>query len=376
MKIILPVLLLLFGIIAAYALLASQPVLTLEQPTVQIPAVTALSAEPQTLQLSVASQGVVKPRYELELSTEVAGKILYLHPNLVTGGFFHKDELLVRIDTSDYDTAIVQAQAQITEAKRLLATELAQAEQARTEWQALGHGQASALVMREPQLAEARAKLKAAESVLLQVKNKRERCEIHAPFTGRVASKNATVGQMIHTGDKLARLYGTEVLEVRLPIALEQLAYLDISLSNTPQKPINVALTASLAGAIQTWQARIVRTEGMVDDNMGVLYLVAELRAKPDASLLNGLFVQADIQGKILNDIFVLPPQAISATHKVLIVDKDQHLHSRQLEVLRSEENRILIQHGLQAGERVVTSGVDVAIENMAVQVLGDAHTP
>jgi multidrug efflux pump subunit AcrA (membrane-fusion protein) len=85
--------------------------------------------------------------------------------------------------------------------------------------------------------------------------------------------------------------------------------------------------------------------------------------------LLNGLFVQADIQGKILSNIFVLPQQAMTAAHSVFIVDKDQHLHSRQLEVLRTEQNRVLIQQGLQAGERIVTSGIDLPIEGMTVQV-------
>ena len=381
LKVILPIMVLLLAVAGAYALIATRPVLEPEKPTNNIPLVTVIEAKPETLRLNVQSQGIVKPRHELDLTAEVAGKVTFLHSDFVAGGFFNKDELLVRLDARNYDAAIVQAQAQIAEAKRLLATEQAQAEQARTEWQALGSGQPSALVMREPQLAEARAKLKAAESVLAQATNQRSRCELRAPFTGRFYNKAIALGQVITTGEKLARLYATDVTEIRLPIALEQLAYLDISLNEKPQQPVAVTLSAMVAGTAQTWQARIVRTEGVVDESTGVLYLVAEVSqpkpakfSKPHGSedsapLLNGLFVEANIQGRELNDIFALPQLAINAAQTVLIVDKDSHLHSRHLNVLRTEDNRVLIQQGLQAGERIITSGIDLPIEGMSVQV-------
>ncbi|MDP3839740.1 MAG: efflux RND transporter periplasmic adaptor subunit, partial [Methylococcales bacterium] len=364
----------------AYTLIATRPVLEPEKPDRNIPVVTVIEAKPETLRLNVHSQGIVKPRHELDLTAEVAGKVTFLHSDFVAGGAFNKDELLVRIDSRDYDAAIVQAQAQIAEAKRQLATEQAQADQARTEWQALGTGQPSALVMREPQLTEARAKLKAAESTLLQATNQRSRCELRAPFTGRFYSKAVALGQVIQTGEKLARLYATDVAEIRLPIALEQLAYLDIALNDVKQNPVEVTLTAKLAGALQTWQAHIVRTEGTVDESTGVLYLVAEVqqprparflkpRRSDEAPLLNGLFVEADIQGKTLDNVFALPQQAINAAQQVLIVDNHQQLHSRHLDVLRTEANRVLIQNGLQAGERIITSGIDLPIEGMIVQV-------
>lgn len=368
LKIMLPIVVLLLGITGAYALMATRPVLEPEKPSVSIPLVTVVEAQPQTVRLNVHSQGVIKPCQELDLTAQVAGKVTFLHKDFAAGGIFSKDDLLVRIDSSNYDAAIVQAQAQIAEAKRLLATEQAQAEQAHTEWQALGSGKPSALAMREPQLAEARAKLTAAESALLQATVQRNRCDIRAPFTGRFYSKAVALGQVIQSGEKLARLYATAVAEVRLPVTLDQLAYLDVSLHEAQQKNLPVTLSATVAGKPQTWQARIVRTEGVVDENTGVLYLVAEVRAA-NPMPLNSLFVEADIQGKELQNIVVLPQAAINAAQQVLVVDNDQHLHSRHLDVLRTEQQRVLIRQGLQPGERVVTSGVDIPIEGMTVQV-------
>jgi RND family efflux transporter MFP subunit len=368
LKIMLPVVVLLLGMAGAYALIATRPVLVPEKPVISIPLVTVIEAQPQTVRLNVHSQGVVKPRHELDLTAQVAGKVTFLSDDFVAGGTFNKDDSLVRIDSGDYDVAIVQAQAQIAEAKRLLATEQAQAEQARTEWQALGNGKPTALAMREPQLAEARAKLTAAESALLQARIQRSRCDIRAPFTGRFYSKAVALGQVIQSGEKLARLYATAVVEVRLPVTLEQLTYLDISLNEAEQTHIPVTLSATVAGSVQTWQAKIVRTEGVVDESTGVLYLVAEVRNAKQMPL-NGLFVEADIQGKELANIVVLPQAAMNAAQQVLVVDKDQRLYSRHPNVLRTEKNRVLIQQGLQAGERVVTSGVEIPIEGMTVQV-------
>jgi RND family efflux transporter MFP subunit len=371
LKIILPIIILLLGVTGTYALMATKPVLEPEKPNDIVPVVTVITAQPQTLALTVSSQGIVKPRHELDLSAEVSGKVVYLHPQFVAGGFFNKDDVLVRLDSRAYDAAIVQAQAQIAEAKRLLATEQAQAEQARTEWQALGKGQPSALAMREPQLAEARAKLKSAESALLQAQIQRDHCELRAAFAGRFASKTVALGQIIQTGEKLAHLYATDSAEVRLPVALDQLAYLDIALNAQAQKPIKVTLSAPLAGKQQTWQAHIIRTEGTVDQSTGVIYLVAEIKQPYQTAqpLLNGLFVHADIQGKALDNIFVLPQQAVNGSQTVLIVDNEQKLHSRHLEVLRTEPDRVLVQNGLQVGERIITSGIDLPIEGMTVQV-------
>jgi len=381
LKILLPVALLLVGIGCAWAVIATRPQMTLQTPNAEVPLVTVIQVEPQTLRLDVHSQGIVTPRNEIDLIPEVSGKIIQLHTDFVTGGFFTRNDVLVSIDPRDYDYAIAQAQAQIAEAKRQLAMEEAQADQAHSEWQALGEGIATSLAMREPQLAEARAKLKAAEASLLQAQIKRSRCELRAPFTGRLQTKMAGLGQTIQAGEKLAHLYSTDLAEIRLPLPTDQLAYLDLPLGTggrqcgaSSQPCPKVILTADFAGTPQTWEGRIVRSEGKLDDTTGVLYAVAEVinpyTQKDDhPPLLAGLFVQAQVQGKVLQNLFVLPQNAIDAAQQVLVVDTELRLHLRHLEVLRNEPDRILVKGGLNAGDRIVTSGIQVPVEGMKVRV-------
>jgi len=377
LKILLPVALLLSGVACAWAVIARRPHMAMQLPTNEAPLVSVIRVEAQTLRLDVHSQGLVTPRNEIDLIPEVSGKIIQLHPDFVTGGFFADNDVLVTIDPRDYDYAIAQAQAQIAEARRQLAMEEAQSEQAHNEWQALGEGTATALAMHEPQLAEARAKLKAAEANLLQAQIKRSRCELRAPFSGRLQTKLAGLGQTVQAGEKLAHIYSTDVAEIRLPLPTDQLAYLDLPLTTGKGRcdacP-KVTLTADFAGALQTWEGRIVRSEGKLDDSTGVLYAVAEVlnpySQKADRPpLLAGLFVQALVQGKALKNLFALPQNAIDAAQQVLTVDAEQRLHIRHLEVLRNEPERILVKHGLNAGDRLVTSGIQVPVEGMKVRV-------
>jgi len=379
LKIGLAILLLFIGVIAAWLIMWMKPQPLIQVQINEVPVVSVIELKAQTIRLNVHSQGLVTPSNEIDLIPEVAGKIIQLHPKFVTGGYFSKNELLVTIDPRDYEVDIVHAQAQIAKAKRQLSMEEAQAAQAKNEWQALGEGIPSALIMRKPQLAEAQAKLKAAEAGLFQARTRRSRCELRAPFSGRVQSKNIGLGQFVQRGDKLGRIYSTEVAEVRLPLSGKQLGFLDLFLGINKEAAYlapKVILTAQFAGSMQTWIGRIVRTEGSLDENTGVLYVIAEVNEPYQQNnqgqpLISQLFVQAEIEGKSLKNVISLPHVAMSAAQNVLLVDSEQHLRIRHVEVLRSEQDRILVKNGLNAGDRVVISGIDVPVEGMTVMVDG-----
>lgn len=375
LKIILPLLVLAAGSVGAWAVIAYKPQLERQAPRAELPQATVIRVQPQTVRLNVHSQGVVAPRSEIDAVAEVAGKIVKLHPGFAVGGFFNQGELLVAIDSRDYDVAIAQTQARIAEAQRLLAAEEAQAEQAKSEWQALGEGQPSPLALHVPQLAEARAKLKAAEADLAKAKLQRSRCELRAPFSGRVHDKRIGLGQYLQVGEKMARLYSTDAAEIRLPVAADQLGLLDLPLGLRQDlgQP-RVTLGAEFAGASRRWEARVVRTEGALDAATGLLHAVAEVRdpyARKDGGppLLAGLFVQAEIEGREQRGVFVLPKGAVNAAQEALLVDAGGLLHVRRLDILRQEADRVLVKNGLNPGDQVVISGIQIPLEGMKVRV-------
>lgn len=375
-KTLLPLAILLAGGVGAWAIVEHRPTVESVLPPEAPPKATVVRVEPQTLRVNVASQGVAKPREEIDWVSEVAGKVIRISPNFVAGGFFAAGEELVAIDPRDYDLAIAAAQARIAEARRRLAQEEAHAEQARSEWQALGEGQPTPLTLHEPQLAEARALLKAAEADLAKAKLQRSRCRLRAPFAGRALNRQAGLGQYVQAGEKLARIYSTDAAEIRLPVSADRLAYLELDIGRPDGKPATgpkVTLAAELGGVERRWEGRIVRSEGGIDEATGMLHLVAEVREpysrERPQPLLAGLFVKAEIEGRMQNDLFVLPQGAVNAAQEATAVDAEQRLRIRRVEVLRNEPDRILARGGLSAGDRVVVSGIQIPIEGMKVRV-------
>lgn len=373
MQVILPIVLLAGGTAGSWALLTSKPVLKPKIQTVEPPLVDVLQVQPRTLRINVHSQGIVQPRDQIDLVPEVAGKVVHIHQGLVPGGFFEAGELLYAVDPRDYDYAIADAKAAIAEAQHQVLFEEAQAEQARSEWGALGEGEPTPLALHEPQLAEARAKLQAAEANLKRAKLRRKRCELYAPFDGRVLEKYAGLGQYVQTGDKLARIYATDVAEVRLPVAVEQLGFLNLPLSGYPGGP-DVLLSTELAGVRHRWKGRIVRTEGSLDETSGLLHLVAEVRRPyqhehDDMPLMAGLFVQAEIEGREQSGLFELPSGAVNSMQEAWVVDQDDRLQIRHLEVLHRQTDRIWVKAGLNGEERIVLAGLQVPVEGLKVRL-------
>jgi RND family efflux transporter MFP subunit len=378
LKIALPILILSASAAASWALIAHKPAGLPPSNNRPLPQVSVTTAQPEALRMNVISQGIVRPRTEIDLVSEVSGKIIGIHPAFADGGFFKKGERLLTIDPRDYDYAIKRAEAQVAEARKELMREEAEAEQAQKEWQSLGGGDANDFVLHKPHLAERRAKLAAAEADLASARLKRSRCDLTAPFAGRVRNKQADIGQYLESGHAAARIYAIDTAEVRLPVPSAQLEFLDLPLTypdaGQPKAAPPVKLSAQFAGKVHVWQGRIVRTEGVLDDKTGMLYAVAEVRdpyayqpGRPP--LAAGLFVQAEIAGSERRDLIHIPRASLRGGYQVYVVDRDNRLRQRRVEVLRADADRIVLGKGLQADERVLVSGVELPIEGMQVRV-------
>lgn len=376
---LLPIGVLSMGLLSAFLVLTnrSQPETASLQP--EPPHVEVLEVQPQSVRVTVTSQGVAMPRTEIDLVSEVAGKVIHVHPAFAAGGSFHRGDILLAVDPRDYQFARIEAQSRLAEAQRLLAQEEAQVEQALKEWQVLGKGEATPLALRTPQLREIRAKVAAAKADGAKARLQQIRCVLRAPFDGRIRAKHVDLGQYLVPGEKVARLYATDSLEVRLPVSMEQLAFLDIpwisEKNGSTQTAPSVTLQTTIGEGIARWVGYIIRTEGALEPTSGQLSLVARV-PQPESDqnhgrpLLPGTFLQAEIEGQEYQQVFVLPPTVVNTrTEQVLVVGDDNRLKIQPLDILKSEADRIVVRGGLQAGDQVVLSGVDIPIEGMQVTI-------
>lgn len=376
LKRVLPALVLLAGA-GGTLLLASGGKPEAQAAKLQPPTVKTLIAQPRRLRLPVQSQGILLPVREIDLTAQVPGRIVTVHDSFVVGGRFKAGEVLVSVETAEYDLAIVRSETRLAEARRALAEEQAAAIQAQREWRVLGEGSPTPLSLHEPQLQEAKAKLKQADAELADAKLQRSRCEIRAPFNGRVKEKSTGVGQTAEIGTPLARIYADDAAEIRLPLSPAQIGYLPVpEIRNGKTIGAKVMLIAERGTEQVQRQAMLVRREGVVDQGTGLEYWVARLEyPEREPALLPGSFLSAEIEGRELEGVFELPRTALNAAQEALLVDADNKLQIKRLQVLRSDPERVLVGGGLQAGDRVIVSGIDVPVAGMPVVVepVGDS---
>ena len=360
----------------------NRPPVETQIPVVAPPAVRVQRVAFQSVDLTVSSQGTVQPRTASQLVPEIAGTVINVSPAFAVGGFFEEGEVLLEIDPYDYQQALIAGQSQRAQARLRLAQEEAAAEMARREWDELVGGNANALTLREPQVEDARAAVASAEAAIDRARRDLERAQVRAPYAGRVQSKDVDVGQFVNRGTAVGRIYAVDSAEVRLPLPDEELAYVDVPMSyrGTQQRTgPSVVLSADFAGRQFTWQGQIVRTEGEIDPVSRMVHVVAEVddpyAPGPDPTrppLAVGMFVEAEIAGRRVDDVVMLPWAALNGRDRVLIVDDDGRLRYRQVEVLRSTSEYVLVRSGLAEGERVSISALDAVIDGMAVQVTED----
>ena len=150
--------------------------------------------------------------------------------------------------------------------------------------------------------------------------------------------------------------------ELRLPVSLEDYAFIDV-IKGTPLK-----LEASIAGVHYQWAGELVRTEGKVDRSSQSVFLVASLNAlEGDKFLSPGLFLNAKISGKKIKNIYAIPRRALYGDDKVIIVDSDNKVSFREVVVIRTERDRVIIRDGIVEGERIATTPIPNVINGMEV---------
>lgn len=381
-KIILPVGVLVLGLALALGLVLSRKPLEPSPPKVIPGVVDWTDVTLETYRLTARSQGNVLPMRQVQIIPQINGKIVHMSGNMVNGGFVSKGEVLVRIDPSDYELTVIQAQASVRLAELRLEQEKAEAEVARQEWNDLGEGDPSPLLLREPQLKEAQAALDSARAALAASELNLRRTEIIADFNGRIRSKNVDTGQFVRAGEVLGTYYAVHAFEIALPLPIEDLRYLGIPpvyQVEGSKNGLNVLLESSVTGQPVQWKGKVIRTEGEIDPKSRMVVLVAMVEDPlnqeantHDQILPIGLFVHGKIEGIEIPSAAKIPRTALREGNKVYIITPDNTLEIRPVEVSKAEKDFVIIAKGLEEGERVCLSILDGATEGMKVQPEGE----
>jgi len=247
-------------------------------------------------------------------------------------------------------------------------------------------GQPSELVLRKPQMSDARANVSAAEADVQKARRDLERTRITVPYDGLVRQKAVDIGQYVTLGTRLGVTFAIDSAEVRLPLTNSDLIYLDLP-SETEVKNSNksfpqVTLSADYAGATSKWEAHIIRTEGVVDEVSRVIYAVAQvvdpygvLGKSHQQELKIGTFVNAEIQGLPADNVVVLPRYVLRADNTILTVNANNELEIMPVTILRAEPKKVYLSKGIAGGTRVVITTLDAPVPGTRLAIRGPENS-
>jgi len=358
--------------IAAVLLVATGPEPRRAPHATTAPLVEVAPLERGSADIEAEAFGVVRPARRTELSPQVAGRIVELHPALRPGGVIREGEVVVRIDASDYEIALAEAEAALADARAAYRIQEGEQAVAAQEWKEFGPvGDASdagaALARREPQLRRAAAQVAAAKARRDRARLDLERTEIRAPFDATVLERSADLGQAVGPNTVVANLAGTSEfwIEATLP----------------PDRASAVAEGAAVEVELQSGLSNPVRREGRVLNRISALdqngRLARVLVAVDDplgldgdgAELSIGSYVRLEIPAGRARDVYVIPRASLGVNGSVWVRDGEGRLASRDVDIVWRRADEVLARADFADGDMLVTSPLSSPTPGVPVRV-------
>ncbi|MDG5469730.1 efflux RND transporter periplasmic adaptor subunit [Deltaproteobacteria bacterium IMCC39524] len=331
-------------------------------------------------QILVSGTGSAQSRYEVSITPQVKGRVSELSPQMVAGGTFQKDELLFAIEDLDYQLAIAHAQATLAQAELELLRNENLADLARKEWHSLNSEsdlEPNPLVVYEPQLKSARALRDAAQANVKQAELNLQRTRIYAPFDCYVRSEQLEIGQFLIAGAPVATVAGIDQIEIVVPVSLDEIVWLQVPRKGTKQRGSLAKVELQSGGRTFHWQGELTRSLGEIDPRNRMARVVVTVNDPftedtEKANLLNdllpGMFVNVQLLGEELPDVISVPRGALHDNDTIWVIDDENRLHIREVDILRRERDEVLIRSGLDANEKIVLTNLSGAAEGMLLR--------
>ncbi|WP_345422635.1 efflux RND transporter periplasmic adaptor subunit [Halioxenophilus aromaticivorans] len=329
-------------------------------------------AKQQDYQVIISQFASVQPVEITPLAAQVSGEVTHWHPNFIEGGRVKKGDLLFSVEKDAYESAYLQAEASLNQAKASLIEEQAQADVSADEARRNPNKKYTDLFLRKPQVMSAKASVKSAEAALRIAKRDLENCDVYAPFDALVVESNIGVGQYLSIGSTVATLYSIERAKIVVPIPGFDSQFLPDDLAGTQ---VTVA-GDSLQGGVR--KGKILHDLGTIDEETRMTRVLVEVEdpyaLQTDARPLRfGSYVEVSFAGKTFHNIVKMPQQLV-INRTVWVVNDQSELESRPVQILREEGGSFLINDGLTPSDNVITTLPEYPQAGMKVKVINDQH--
>lgn len=340
-----------------------------------IPVVETQPLEQKNQPRFVDCLGTVIADKTAELRSQVAGRIIFVHTNLVEGAQVKRGDELMKLDPIDYELALEKAKADLQTAQASLRIEEGQQDVVRQELELMSMDESpnayQDLMLRDPQLKAAKAAVVRAQLNVRQMELNLSRTIIRAPFDAVIVSKEADLGDYAQPSSILAQLVATDRFFIRASVPLSALDPLpELGTKNYPaeiQLPGNLTLPA--------------QTDKLLPDlsdsgRMGRILLTAndpyQNRARP---LLLNEVVRVRITGETAQHAALIPRKYLRDGNHIWMMDTKNKLRILPVHILQLYADDMLIQVDADPDMQLVTSTLAAAVEGMELRQVKPQQT-
>ncbi len=338
--------------------------------------------------IPIYGAGTVRPSAEIGIAPQVGGKIVWVAPGFQSGGRVQVGQMLFRIEEADFLYRVQEAEANLAAQRVALLEEEEKAEIAQAQYALYAASQgdsastaaAGPLALREPQLNAARAALSRDEARLADANLALSRTKVTAPFAGFVREESVDVGQIVAAGQTVGRLFAADAVEVVVPLSDADAALIpglwDLKAGDRGQR-VAARVVTQYGDATHAYEGYVDRSEASVDEQTRTIDVIVRVpnpfptdatesrdRTPP---LLIGTFVEVELGGLAPASYFRLPRSALQPGNEIWTVNEEGIVHIVPVRVLQRANDEVFAIGSLDAGQRVITGGIQFATEGMRV---------
>ncbi|PSU33845.1 efflux RND transporter periplasmic adaptor subunit [Photobacterium lutimaris] len=337
---------------------------------------------------TIVAQGEVMAKRSVNLRSQLRGTITELPHHLIPGGFVQRGETLVTLDKRDYYLAVKEAEASLDRQLALYDVEVGRRRAAEMEYQLSGQTLSDedlALVLRHPQLAQIEADIARSQATLEKAVINYERTQITAPFDGQIINIDAAEGSQVRDNTILMDIVATDTFWLKASIPAQQLQWLTIPsaerrlysqqaacygsqvIIRNPNEWGNDNYRQGCVTSLLPELDKRIKTASVLIRIDDPLAQKPENHGKP-AVLLNA-FLQAEFKATPIIDAVKLPRRYLQKDQYVWLMNDEEKLEARKIDVAHRGQKSVLITGGLEPGDRIVTTPLIGAIEGIALKL-------
>ena len=368
--------------------------------------------------------GVVKPKFIWQSIAEVSGKVIFKHLNLEKGEILPNKLEVLRIDPFDYELSLIQVLADLSASqikltklsqekenitntlniekqrltltkkefsrqKNLLKKRLAsqsnvdQQNQTVLSQQKLVQDMTNQLALYSDERKLAKAEIKIQEAKVQEAQRLLDKTHIVLPEMVRIAEVNVEKNEAVNLQKVMIIGHGIKTMEIEAQVSIHDMKILAKSLYKYSCNDLNAIIPGAnhLDASIELnigqlkakWQAKVARISGTIDSTQATIGVILEVEqdytqliSKGVPPLINGMFVQATIEGqKQLH--WVVPERALHENN-IYLMNKKHRLDILPVTVLFRRQTQVAISGEIHTGDKLILNDLLPAIKGMSLK--------